>query len=158
MSVTETYITTQLISLTYSSIKSAVAIVILYLTKLLTTIEPYFFGVSFIRILTILLMCDLLVGIGKHLKNKTYSGKLMFNKFVFKFMTITIATVSAKVMIDIDHALDTDILIVAVKLTVALYLFGNIEKNLCQLTDAKLCFDWLITKMKEIFNLVKTKK
>lgn len=154
----ETYIIKHLTLLIYSGVKSGIAIIILYLTKLLTAVEPYFFGRSFIQILTILLMCDLFVGIGKHIKSKTYSGKEMFNKFAFKFMTIATATVSAKVMINIDHALDSEILIVAVKMTIALYLFGNIEKNICLLTEKKLCFDWLITKIKELFNLIKTQK
>jgi hypothetical protein len=47
---------------------------------------------------------------------------------------------------------------VAVKLTIALYLFGNIEKNICQLTEKKLCFNWLINKFKEFFNILKTQK
>lgn len=158
MMISNLYITNQISLLTSSGIKSTITIVVLYITHLLTKIEPYFFGSQFIRILSILMVCDLLVGVGKHIKAKTYSGKQMLNKFSFKLMSVAIATVSAKVMIDIDHALDSNILVIAVKLTVSLYLFGNIEKNICQLTDKKLCFGWLIDKIKDLNLLIKNKK
>lgn len=141
-----------------SSVKGFLLTILLYLSKLLTFVEPYFFGRDFLVILTILLMSDMAVGIGKHFKMKDFHFKLMFNKFTFKLMTVAIATVSSKAIISIDDNLNSDILVVAVKLTIALYLFGNIEKNLCQLTEGKLCFYWLTDRIKSFIPFLKKSK
>lgn len=154
----KTYIITQLTQFSINSVKAVIAYIVLYFGKLLYFIEPYFFGIDFIKILTILMMSDLAVGVGKHLKEKTFSPKLMFYKFTFKLMIVALSTVSSKAIINIDNNLDSDILIMAVKLTIALYLFGNIEKNICKMTNKGLCFEWLIDKLKEVFFLIKTKK
>lgn len=158
LGITQAYIVMQLNSFSKDAIKAILASIFLYLGNMLTIIEPYFFGRKFVLILTILLMSDMFVGVGKHIKLNTFSPKMMFNKFTFKLLIVAVSTVSSKAIIDIDNSLDSDILIVAVKLTIALYLFGNIEKNICQMTNKSLCFDWLIEKLKEIFNLFKSKK
>lgn len=98
------------------------------------------------------------VGIGKHIKMKDFHFRLMFNKFAFKLMTVAVATVSSKAIISIDDNLNSDILIIAVKMTIALYLFGNVEKNLCELTEKKLCFYWLIERIKSLIPLMKKSK
>lgn len=157
MDIPMSWIIFQLSKVFINSIKSIIVSAILYIAQALSIIEPYFFGRKFILILTILLMSDLLVGAYKHWTNKNFSPKLMFNKFTFKLMIVAISTISAKAIIDIDHSLDSDILIIAVKLTIALYLFGNIEKNICQLTNKTLCFEWLIDKIKDTLSAFKHK-
>lgn len=142
----------------FSGVKGFLVTIFLFLTKLIGWIEPYFFGRDFLVILTILMMSDMAVGIGKHIKLKDFHFKMMFNKFAFKLMTVAVATVSAKAIMSIDHTLNSGILIVAVKMTIALYLFGNIEKNICQLTEGKLCFYWLIDRIKSLFPFLKKSK
>lgn len=149
------YIIGQLDRIMESGLKSIFVTLFLFLTSLAEMITPYFFGQEFIKILTVLLMADMLVGIRKHKKEKDFSFKKMFNKMTFKLMTVAVATVSAKAIIDVTETMSPEILIVAVKLTIALYLFGNIDRNLCKITDGTLCFSWLIQKIKNMIPLLK---
>lgn len=138
-----------------SGFRAVFGTAILYITSLVEMIQPYFFGQEFIKILTILLMADMLIGIGKHKKKGDFDWKTMFNKMVFKLLTVAVATVSVKSIIDVTDTMSPEILIVAVKLTVALYLFGNIDRNLCQMTEGRLCFSWLIKKIRKMIPLLK---
>jgi hypothetical protein len=149
------YIITQLDKIFESGAKSVIITLILYITHIVDIIQPWFFGSEFVTILTVLLMADMLIGIIKHKRLNDFSLKKMFHRMVFKLFTVAVATVSAKAIIDVTNTLSPEILIISVKLTIALYLFGNIDRNLCQITDGKLCFSWLIKKIKNLIPYLK---
>jgi hypothetical protein len=155
MVINRKYVQAQILLLTGQGIKAIIISIGLQISHLWNWVEPYFFGRDFVITLTILLMADMLIGIKKHLSDKTFSFKAMYHKFVFKLAVTAIATVSAKSIINIDHALESAWLVGAVKMTIALYLFGNIEKNLCALTEGQLCFNWLVDRIKSIFSFFK---
>lgn len=151
------YLYSQFSSLFLSYIKSVIITACLYVLNVFNYIEKYFFGSDFLIILTILIVSDSLAGMIKHILSNTFHWTEYFKKFALKFGLISIATVSAKSIIDIDNSLNADILVVSVKLMIALYLFGNINKNLCRMTNNQLCFTQLIQKIKELYNLTKSK-
>ncbi|MBK9391969.1 MAG: hypothetical protein IPN68_17925 [Bacteroidetes bacterium] len=153
--INERYVKAQVILFSGQGIKAVIATIVMHLIHVWEWIEPYFFGRDFVMTLTILLVGDMVIGIKVHMDAKDFSWKQMFHKFVFKLAVTAIATVSAKSIINIDHALDSGILVGAVKMTIALYLFGNLEKNLCILTKEQLCFHWLVERIKSIFSFFK---
>ena len=154
--ISKEYLIIQLLYIKSQFIKSIIATLILYFTKFLHFIEPWLFGAEFIQILTALLMSDMIIGVMKHKRIGDFAPGKMFNKFVFKIMMISIATVSAKAMLNIDNILSSEILIIAIKLTIAMYLFLNVEKNICKLTEQKLCFKFMISKLKTFIPNKKT--
>jgi len=154
--ISKEYLAMQWAFIKSNLIKSIIASLILYFTKFIHFVEPWLFGSEFIIILTILLISDMIIGVVKHKKIGDFAPGKMFNKFVFKLVIISITTVSARAMINIHHILASEILIVAIKLTIAMYLFLNIEKNICKLTEQKLCLQFLISKLKTFIPNQKT--
>jgi len=146
--ISKEYFAAQLLFIKSQSIKAFILTIILYISNFLHFIEPWLFGKEFIQILTVLLMSDMAIGVIKHMKIGDFAPSKMFNKFVFKIMMISIATVSAKAMLNIDNILSSAVLIVAIKLTIAMYLFLNIEKNICKMTEGNLCFKFFVDKLK----------
>jgi len=130
----------------------------LYITHLWLLIEPYLFGRQFVVILTILLMSDMIIGVMKHAREKNFRWKIMFNKLAFKLMIVAMASASSKSIVDIyAGAGESNFLISSIKMTIALYLFGNIQKNICAITDNQLCFSFLFDKMKLLQTLFRRK-
>lgn len=153
--INERYVRAQVLLFSSQGVKAVVLSALMHLAHVWERVEPYFFGREFVLTLTILLLSDMVIGIKVHINDGDFSWKAMFHKFVFKLAVTAIATVSTKSIINIDEALSSDLLVGAVKLTIALYLFGNLEKNLCKLTKGQLCFHWLVERIKSIFSFFK---
>ena len=147
----------QIDSLFDMSIKSVLISLFIFVTKLYHFAAPWFFGEKFIIILTILLIVDLFLGIKKHINLGDFNWGTMAYKFIFKLSMVALASVSVKALLSINELLDSDIMRLPVQLTIALFLFGNIEKNICQLTNKTLCFEWLIDKIKDTLSIFKRK-
>lgn len=153
-----TYLVATLLTITKKGIIAFISTSILYATNIWLLIEPYFFGRQFILILTILLMGDMIIGVMKHVKEKSFKWKTMFNKLTFKLLIVAVASASSKSIVDIyATAGESDFLISSIKMTIALYLFGNIQKNICALTDKQLCFSFLFDKLKLLQTLFRRK-
>lgn len=156
--INSAYISATILTITKKSIIGFLTTFFLYISHLWLLIEPYFFGRQFVTILTILLMSDMIIGVMKHHKAKNFKWKTMFNKLAFKLLIVAIASASSKSIVDIyTNAGESALLISSIKMTIALYLFGNIQKNICAMTDNQLCFNFLLDKLKLILTLFKKK-
>jgi hypothetical protein len=87
MVINRKYVEAQVLLLTGQGIKAIIISIGLQISNLWNWVEPFFFGRDFVITLTILLMADMLIGIKKHLNEKTFSIKAMYHKFVFKPLT-----------------------------------------------------------------------
>ena len=156
--ISTAYITGTLLVITKKSITGIITTFFLYISNLWLLIEPYFFGRQFVTILSILLMSDMIIGVIKHNRQKNFRWKTMFNKLAFKFLIVAVASASSKSIVDIySHAGESDFLISSIKMTIAIYLFGNIQKNICAMTDNQLCFNFILDKMKLFLTLFRKK-
>jgi hypothetical protein len=152
------YITATILTISKKGIIGLITTFLLYISNLWLLIEPYFFGRQFVTILTILLMSDMIIGVMKHHRLKDFKWKTMFNKLAFKLLIVAIASASSKSIVDIySNAGESTFLISSIKMTIALYLFGNIQKNICSMTDNQLCFNFLYDKLKLLLTLFKRK-